>query len=81
MAYETIKYEVSDQILTITLNRPEKLNAFNATMQQELIDAFDRAAANSLQWSNPTTPLPPEYPSPTAFFTVTFYYNEQPPSQ
>jgi TonB family protein len=45
------------------------------------IDAFDRAAANSLQWSNPTTPLPPEYPSPTAFFTVTYYYNEQPPSQ
>jgi TonB family protein len=45
------------------------------------IDAFDRAAANSLQWSNPTIALPPEYPSPTAFFTVTFYYNEQPPSQ
>ena len=45
------------------------------------IDAFDRAAANSLAWSNPTTALPPEYPSPTAFFTVTFYYNEQPPSQ
>jgi TonB family protein len=45
------------------------------------IDAFDRAAANSLQWSNPTTQLPPEYPSPSAFFTVTFYYNEQPPSQ
>ncbi len=45
------------------------------------IDAFDRAAANSLQWSNPTTALPPEYPSPSAFFTVTFYYNEQPPSQ
>src|SRR5437899_11219472 len=43
MAYETIKYEVEDQILTITLNRPDKLNAFNATMQQELIDAFDQA--------------------------------------
>ncbi|WP_239488976.1 TonB family protein [Luteitalea sp. TBR-22] len=52
-----------------------------AIKQPSGIDAFDRAAANSLQWSNPTTPLPPEYPSPPAFFTVTFYYNEQPPSQ
>jgi enoyl-CoA hydratase/carnithine racemase len=43
MAYEAIKYEVAEQILTITLNRPETLNAFNATMQQELIDAFDAA--------------------------------------
>src|SRR5277367_4543457 len=43
MAYETIKYEVEDQILTLTLNRPDKLNAFNAAMQRELIDAFDRA--------------------------------------
>jgi enoyl-CoA hydratase/carnithine racemase len=43
MAYETITYEVDEQILTITLNRPDKLNAFNGTMQQELIDAFDQA--------------------------------------
>jgi enoyl-CoA hydratase/carnithine racemase len=43
MGYQTILYEVQDRILTLTLNRPDKLNAFNATMQQELIDAFDRA--------------------------------------
>lgn len=43
MAYETIKYDVVEQILTIALNRPEKLNACTATMERELIDAFDRA--------------------------------------
>ena len=46
MPYETITYEIADQILTITLNRPEKLNAFNATMQRELIAAFDAADAD-----------------------------------
>ena len=43
------------------------------------IDAFNRAANNAILGSNPTEPLPPEYPEPVAFFTVTFYYNEQPP--
>jgi TonB family protein len=46
--------------------------------QPSNIDAFTRAAYNSIVGSNPTTPLPPEYPEPMAFFTVTFYYNEQP---
>jgi len=40
MAYETIKYEVSEQILTITLNRPEKLNAINKAVAIELQEAF-----------------------------------------
>jgi TonB family protein len=43
------------------------------------IDSFNNAAANALASSNPTYPLPPEYPSERAFFTVTFYYNEMPP--
>jgi len=43
MDYQQILYEVQEGILTLTLNRPEKLNAFSATMRDELIDAFDRA--------------------------------------
>ena len=43
MDYETIRYEIAENILTITLNRPEKLNAFTLKMMNELIAAFDRA--------------------------------------
>jgi TonB family protein len=43
------------------------------------IDAFNNAALGALSASNPTQPLPPEYPSDKAFFTVTFFYNEAPP--
>ena len=44
--YETILYDVEDNILTITLNRPEKLNAFNNRMRDEVIDALDHADAD-----------------------------------
>ena len=43
MKYETIKYEIDNNILTITLNRPDKLNAFTGQMMDELIFAFDSA--------------------------------------
>jgi TonB family protein len=43
------------------------------------IDAFNNSSFNAIAASNPTQPLPPEYPSDKAFFTVTFFYNEQPP--
>ncbi len=46
MSYHTILYEVSDCILTITLNRPEQLNAFTVEMANELVDAFNRASAD-----------------------------------
>jgi TonB family protein len=42
------------------------------------IDAFTRSAQNAILASNPTVPLPPEYPEDRAFFTVTFYFNENP---
>jgi enoyl-CoA hydratase/carnithine racemase len=41
--YETIRYEADGPVLTITLNRPEKLNAYTAQMGAELADAIVRA--------------------------------------
>ncbi|MEE2776494.1 MAG: crotonase/enoyl-CoA hydratase family protein [Acidobacteriota bacterium] len=43
MDYQQIRYEVDGPILKITLDRPEKLNAFTGTMQSELIEAYRRA--------------------------------------
>jgi enoyl-CoA hydratase/carnithine racemase len=42
--YATIKYEVSEAILTLTLNRPNQLNAFTVAMADELEHAFRRAS-------------------------------------
>jgi enoyl-CoA hydratase/carnithine racemase len=44
--FEQIRYEVADGVLTITLNRPERLNAFTETMMNELIAAFDASDAD-----------------------------------
>ena len=46
MNFETILYDVQDGILTITLNRPERLNAFNNAMRDEVIAALDAADAD-----------------------------------
>ena len=46
MEFEQITTELSDHVLTITLNRPERLNAFTTTMGEELRAAFDGADAD-----------------------------------
>ena len=46
MQYETIRCDIEERILTVTLHRPEKLNAFTVRMRDELIAAFDEADAN-----------------------------------
>jgi enoyl-CoA hydratase/carnithine racemase len=46
MDFTEIRYEVADRVLTITLNRPDRLNAFTPTMQSELIEALDQADAD-----------------------------------
>lgn len=44
MNYTAITYAVAEGILTLTLNRPEQLNAFTIEMSRELIHAFNRAS-------------------------------------
>ena len=46
MDFTEISYEVADRVLTITLDRPDRLNAFTLRMHEELLDAFDRADAD-----------------------------------
>ena len=42
--YNSILYEIEKNILTITLNRPDRMNAFTVEMAYELIDAFNTAS-------------------------------------
>ena len=46
MRYQDIFYEVEDGIATITINRPDKLNAFTGVMLDEIINAIDRTDAD-----------------------------------
>jgi enoyl-CoA hydratase/carnithine racemase len=46
MDYQQISYAVEDGLLTITLNRPDRMNAFTVRMAEELVDAFQHASAD-----------------------------------
>jgi enoyl-CoA hydratase/carnithine racemase len=46
MDFKQIEYAIEDQVLTITLNRPDRLNAWTETMRAELTEALDRADAD-----------------------------------
>src|SRR5271163_2027380 len=43
MPYETLLYETGGGVAVVTLNRPDKMNAFNSTMGREMVEAFKEA--------------------------------------
>lgn len=77
MAAQTMRGRV---VITFNVHRNGALTDVTVVRPSE-IESFNISAVNALLASNPTTPLPPEYPENKAFFTVTFYYNENPPGQ
>jgi TonB family protein len=65
-------------VLQFNVHKDGRISDVNVVGPSD-IDAFNNAAKNAIVTSNPTEPLPPEYPTEAAFFTVTFFYNEEPP--
>src|SRR3546814_15381369 len=51
MEFETILYEVDDRVATITLNRPDRLNAVSPAMARELRSAYAAAEADEDVWT------------------------------
>jgi TonB family protein len=67
-------------VLTFNVHRNGALTDVQIVEPSSVL-SFNTAAKNALLASNPTEPLPPEYPADKAFFTVTFYYNDTPGGQ
>ena len=61
------------------VNVPKDGRITNVTVAKPSpVDAFTLSARNTILATDPTLPLPPEYPDDKAFFTVTFFFNENP---
>ena len=66
-------------VLTFNVHRDGSITDLNV-MKPSRVRAFTNSAFNAISTSNPTYPLPDDYPDDTCFFTVTFYFNESPPA-
>jgi TonB family protein len=64
-------------VLTLHVHKDGSITDL-AVVAPSRVEGFNHAAYGALASSNPTVPLPSEYPAEKAFFTVTFFYNERP---
>jgi TonB family protein len=66
-------------VLQFTIHKDGRITDVRIARRSD-VDSFNRAAFNAIIGSNPTEPFPAEFPDEAAPFTVTFFYNEQPPN-
>jgi TonB family protein len=64
-------------VLRFTIHKDGSISDL-IVLQPSTVDAFTKAAFNAINASNPTVPLPQEYPDESMVMTVIFYYNEMP---
>lgn len=66
-------------VLTFHVHRDGSITDLSI-LRPSRVRAFTNSAFNAISTSNPTYPLPDDYPDDSCFFTVTFYFNESPPA-
>ena len=66
-------------VVTMTIHRDGRITELHVLRPSNL-ESFNQSSYNALRGSNPTEPLPTEYPDRSMRMTVTFYYNEPPGS-
>ncbi len=76
---EAAMFQKGHVVITFFVGKDGRITELKVLKPSE-VDAFTRSAFGALATSNPTQPLPPEYPDDRAFFTITFYFNEHPGS-
>ena len=64
-------------VITFNVHKDGRISDLQI-IKPSAVEGFNNSAFGALASSNPTYPLPPEYPDDRAFFTVTFYFNEYP---
>ncbi len=79
MIPEAAMFQKGHVVVTFFVGKDGRITELRV-LKPSAVDAFNNSSFGALAASNPTVPLPPEYPDDRAFFTVTFYYNENPGS-
>ena len=76
---ESAMFQKGHVVITFYVGKDGRISELKVLRPSD-VGAFNNSAFGALATSNPTYPLPPEYPDDRAFFTVTFYFNENPGS-